>query len=133
MFQVWSPRQVLQSWARFKQGVMTFAWRPGSQCDVAGARGADSVLASDCRAQCGRPSIRRGFRICVTVRLPVGPRAENNVFGKQMRTPPLWVTTLLNVPDSRAPYRFHPSPNTRRILEAMRSPNVCKTFRNLRA
>ena len=32
-----------------KQGVMTFAWRPGSQHDVAATRGADSVLASDCR------------------------------------------------------------------------------------
>ena len=37
-----------------KQGVTTFAWRPGS---------ADSVLASNCHAQCGR--------ICVTLRLPV--------------------------------------------------------------
>ena len=26
-----------------KQGVMTFAWRPGSQYDVAATRGADSV------------------------------------------------------------------------------------------
>ena len=29
-----------------KQGVTTFAWRPGSQYDVAVTRGADSVLAS---------------------------------------------------------------------------------------
>ena len=37
-----------------KQGVMTFAWRPGSQYDVAATRSADSVLASDCRAHFGR-------------------------------------------------------------------------------
>ena len=54
---------------------MTFAWRPGSRCDVA-TRGADTVLASDSRAQFGRPSTRRGCRICVTVRLPVRPRRE---------------------------------------------------------
>ena len=46
---------------------MTFAWRPGSQHDVAATRGADSVLASDCRAHFGLPSTRRGCRICVTV------------------------------------------------------------------
>ena len=38
-----------------KQGVAKFAWRPGSQYDVAAMRGADTVLASDCRAQFGRP------------------------------------------------------------------------------
>ena len=48
-------------WTPFKQGVskqrvMIFAWRLGSQHDVAATRGADSVLASDCRAQFGRPS-----------------------------------------------------------------------------
>ena len=59
-----------------KQGVTTFAGRPGSQYDVAATRGADSALASDCRAQFGRPSTRRGCRICVTVRLPVRPRGE---------------------------------------------------------
>ena len=40
-----------------KQGVTTFAWRPGSQYDVAATRDANNVLASDCRAQFGRPSI----------------------------------------------------------------------------
>ena len=55
---------------------MTFAWRPGSQYDVAATRGADSVLASDCRAHFGRPSTRKGCRICVAVRLPVRPRGE---------------------------------------------------------
>ena len=32
---------------------MTFAWRPGSQYDVSATWGADSALASDCRAQFG--------------------------------------------------------------------------------
>ena len=59
-----------------KQGVTTFAWQLGPQHDVAAMRGADSVLASDCRAQSGRPSTGRGWRICVTVRLPVRPRGE---------------------------------------------------------
>ena len=36
-----------------KQGVTTFEWRPGSQYDVATTRGANSVLASNCRAQFG--------------------------------------------------------------------------------
>ena len=39
-------------------------------------RGADSVMASGCCAQIGRPS--RGCRICVTVRLPVRPRGETS-------------------------------------------------------
>ena len=39
-----------------KQGVTTFVWRPGRQHDVAAAASADNVLASDCRAQFGRPS-----------------------------------------------------------------------------
>ena len=52
----------------------TFAWRPGSQYNVAATRGADNVLASDCRDKFGRPSTTRGCRICVTVRLPVRPR-----------------------------------------------------------
>ena len=66
-------------WARLnqgKQGVTTFAWRPGSQHDVAAMRGADNVLASDCRAKFGRPSTTIGCRICVTARLPVRPRGE---------------------------------------------------------
>ena len=49
---------------------------PGSHYDVAATRSADNVLASGCRAQFVRPSTRRGCRICVTVRLPVRPRAE---------------------------------------------------------
>ena len=59
-----------------RHGVTTFAWRPGSQYDVAATRGADNALASNCRAQFGRPSTRRGCRICATVRLPVRPRGE---------------------------------------------------------
>ena len=55
---------------------MTFAWRPGSQYDVAATRGADSVLASDCRAHFGCPSTRKGCCICVTVRLPVRPETR---------------------------------------------------------
>ena len=76
---------------------MTFAWRPGSQYDVAATRGADSVLASDCRAKFGRPLTRRGCRICVTVRLPVRPRGETMHWQANANTP-LSVTPLLNVP-----------------------------------
>ena len=76
---------------------MTFAWRPGSQHDVVATRGADSVLASDCRAQFGRPSTRRECRICVTVRLPVRPRGETMYWQANANTP-LSVTPLLNVP-----------------------------------
>ena len=81
-----------------KQGVTTFAWRPGSQHDVAATRGADKVLASDCRARVGRSSIRRGCRICVTVRLPVRPRGETMHWQANANTP-LSVTPLFNVPD----------------------------------
>ena len=76
---------------------MTFAWRPGSQYDVAATQGADSALASDCRAQFGRPSTRRGCRICVTVRLLVRPCRETMYWQANANTP-LSVTPLLNVP-----------------------------------
>ena len=66
---------------------MTFAWRPGSQYDVPATRGADSVLASDCRAQFGRPSTRRGCRICVTVRLPFRQRRETMYWQANANTP----------------------------------------------
>ena len=74
-----------------------FAWRPGSQHDVAATRGADSVLASDCRAHFGRPSTRIGCRIYVTVRLPVRLRGETMYWQANANTP-LSVTPLLNVP-----------------------------------
>ena len=80
-----------------KQRVMTFAWRPGSQYDVAATRGADNVLASNCRAQFGRSSTKRGCRICVTGRLPVRPRGETMYWQANANTP-LSVTPLLNVP-----------------------------------
>ena len=80
-----------------KQGVMTFAWRPGSQYDVAATRGADSVLASDCRGLFGLPSTRKGCRICVTVRLPVRPRGETMYWQANANTA-LSVTPLFNVP-----------------------------------
>ena len=87
-----------------KQGVMTFAWRLGSQYDVAATRGADSVLASDCRAQFGLPSTERGCRICVTqtVWLPVRPRGETMYWQANANTP-LSITLLLNVPDFLSP------------------------------
>ena len=74
-------------------------WRLGSQYDVAGTRGADRVLASDCRAQVGRLSTRRGCRICVTVRLPVRLRSET-MYWQANANSPLSVTPLLNVPDN---------------------------------
>ena len=67
---------------------MTFAWRPGSQYDVATTRGADSVLASDCRAHFGRPLTRRGCRICVAVRLPAQLRGETRYWQANANTPP---------------------------------------------
>ena len=75
------------------------AWRPGSHYDVAATRGVDSVLASDCRAQFGRPSTRRECCMCVTVRLPVRQRGETMYWQANANTP-LSVTPLfLNVPD----------------------------------
>ena len=69
--------------------IATFAWQPGSQ-------GADTVLASDCRAQFGRPSRRMGGRICATVRLPVRPRGETMYWQANANTPPFRYP-LLNV------------------------------------
>ena len=76
---------------------MTFAWRPGWQYDVAATQGANNVLASDCRSHFGRPSTRKGCRICVTVRLPVRPRGETMYWQANANTP-LADTPLLNVP-----------------------------------
>ena len=70
-----------------KQRVTTFAWRPGSQHDVAATRGADNVMASACRAPFGCPSTRTGCRICVTVRLPVRPRGETVYSQANANTP----------------------------------------------
>ena len=71
------------------------------QYDVAATRGADSALASDCRAQFGLPSTRRGCRICVTVRLPVRPRGETMYWQANANTP-LSVTPHADVPDLKA-------------------------------
>ena len=86
---LWALQQKLGTFKQgvSKQGVMTFAWRPGSQYDVAARRCADIVLASDCRAQFGRPSTRRRCRICVTVRLPVRPRRETMYWQANANTP----------------------------------------------
>ena len=56
-----------------------------------------SLLASDCRAQFGHPSTRRGCRICGTVPLPVRPRGETKCWQANANTP-LSVTPLLNLP-----------------------------------
>ena len=85
-----------------KQGVTTFACRPGSQYDVTATRGPNSVLASDCRAQFGRASTRRRCRICVTVRLPVRPRGETKHWQANANTP-LSVTPLVKMPDIWGP------------------------------
>ena len=77
-----------------KQGVTTFAWQLGSQYDVAATRGADSVLASDCRAQFGPPSTRNGCRIYMTVRLPVRPRGET-MYWQANANSPLSVTPFV--------------------------------------
>ena len=93
-----------------KQRVTTSAWRPGSHYAVAATRDADSVLASDRRAKCGRPSTRRGCRICVTVRLPVRPRGETIYWQANVNYPPFPLPLFLNVPD------FHLRPLRKSIL-----------------
>ena len=115
------------NWARLikqgvsKQGVMTLAWRPGSQYDVAATRGADSVLASDCRAQLGRPSTRRGCCICVTVRLLVWTAQRDNVLANKCEYP------LLNVPwETLYPDRCWQHPTI-----AMRSASLLWTTKTL--
>ena len=74
------------------QGVTTFAWRPGpgSQYDVAATRGADTVLASDCRAQFGRlrKRLEEGDIAFVCQYGCRSDRAERQCPGKQMRIPP---------------------------------------------
>ena len=77
---------------------MTFAWRQGSQYDVAATRGADNVLASDCRARFGRPSTRRGCRIYVIVQLPVRPCGETMHWQANANTPLSVTPLVLNVP-----------------------------------
>ena len=72
-----------------KQGVTTFAWRPGWQYDVAVTWGADSVPASDYRVQFGPLSTRRGCRICATGRLLGRPRRETMYWQANANTPPL--------------------------------------------
>ena len=77
-------------------GVTTIAWRPGSQYDVAATRGADSALASDCRAQFGRPSTERMLHLCDSTVAGLTAR-RNNALQANANTP-LSVTPLLNVP-----------------------------------
>ena len=64
-------------------------WRRDARCR--------QCTGSDCRTHFGRPSTRRGCRICVTVRLPVQPRGETMYWQANANTP-LSVTPLLNVP-----------------------------------
>ena len=80
-----------------KQGVTIFAWRPGSQHNVAATRGADKVLASDCLTQFGRPEdMERMSHLCDgTVDGPTARR--DNVLASKCEYP-LSVTPLLNVP-----------------------------------
>ena len=57
----------------------------------------DSALESDCRAQFGRPSTRRGCRICVTGTV-AGPTARrNNVLASKCEYPPFRYPTLLHM------------------------------------
>ena len=71
-----------------KQRVTTFAWRPGSQYGVAVTRGADGVLAGDCRARFGRPSGGGGMSLLCdsTVAGPTGWR--DNVLASKCENPP---------------------------------------------
>ena len=67
---------------------MTFAWRPGSQYDVSVTRGADSVLASDCRAPFGRGlNKERMSHLCDST--VAGPTAQrDNVLASKCEYPP---------------------------------------------
>ena len=60
-----------------KRRVMTFAWRPGWQYDVAAMWGADSALASDCRAQLvvlqQRGNARLFTKCLFTIFVPLNP------------------------------------------------------------
>ena len=70
----------------------------GSQYDVAMTRGADSVLASDCRAQFGRPSRNDERMPHLGDSTVAGPTAQrDNVLASKCEYP-LAVTPLLNVP-----------------------------------
>ena len=74
-----------------KQGVVTFVWRLGSQYDVAATRGADTVVASDCRAV-----LQQGGDVVfarVTVRLPDRPCGETMHWQSNANTP-LSITPL---------------------------------------
>ena len=71
---------------------MRFAWRPGSQYDVAATHCADNVLASDCRAQFGRP---------LSDSTVAGPTARrDNALASKCEYPPFRYP-LLNVPEKR--------------------------------
>ena len=74
---------------------MTCAWRPGSQYDVAATRGADNVLASDCRAQIGPWSSLNKDRMSHLCDSTVAG-LERKCTGKQMRIPPFPLSLLLN-------------------------------------
>ena len=80
--------------------VTTIACRPGSQYDVAATRGADSVVASDCCAQFGRLSTRRGCRICVQYGCWSDHRRDTvqSVLASKCDFPPFRYP-LLNVPN----------------------------------
>ena len=67
--------------------------------DVAAMQRADTALASDCRTQFGRPSTRRGCRICLTVRLPVRPHGGTMHWQANAKTLHS-ATPLLNVPNN---------------------------------
>ena len=70
---------------------MTFAWRPGSQYDVTATRRADSVLASDCRAQFWSSFNKaRMSHLCDSTVAGPTARRDNHCqcTGKQMRIPP---------------------------------------------
>ena len=79
---------------------MTFVWRPGWPYNVTATTSADTVLASNCHAHFGRPSTRRGCRMCVTVRFPVWPRGETEYWQANANTHHA-VTTRLNLPENK--------------------------------
>ena len=87
----------------------------------------NSVLASDCRAQFGRPSTRRGCRICVTVRL------RDHLLASKCEYP-FSVTTLFKVPEylcgstDNIPLLLR---NPKEALKKSRGPGPQKSSKNL--
>ena len=75
----------------------TVLWVPLNDVTAAWRR-ADTVLASDCRAEFGRALTRRGWYVCVTVRLPVWPDGETMYWQAHANSPPFPLPSFRTCP-----------------------------------